>query len=71
MKKRFYLYAVSYYYVKDNGKKSGYGCMQIKRSKKINTFSDFDSVRNLIISENRFEDIIILNIMFIGTERCA
>ena len=63
MSKKMYLYAISFFH------KYGNGCVQIFRYRKINSLKEFDDVRKFIASENKLENVAIINIMLIGKER--
>lgn len=63
MKKKWYLYAISFFH------SNGNGCVQIWRDKKINSFEQFEDVRNFICKENNLKGVAIINIMLICKER--
>lgn len=46
MKTKQYLYAISFFHLQGNG------CVRIWRNKKINSYEDFEDVRNFICKEN-------------------
>ena len=58
-----YIYAISYH------TESRTGCCVISRNTKINSIDGFNSVQKIIGSELGTDDVVILNIMFIGKER--
>lgn len=59
MKTKQYLYAISFFH------SNGNGCVQIWRTKKINSFEEFEKVRDFICKENNLESVAIINIMLI------
>lgn len=63
MKKKKYLYLVSYFH------RWGNGSSQLYRRKKINNLKEFDEVRNFIEQSNNLENVAIINIMLLGKER--
>lgn len=63
MRRKWYLYAISFFH------KCGNGCVQIWRDHKINTFEEFRKVIDFIASENNLENVAIINIMLICKER--
>lgn len=63
MKKKKYLYLVSYFH------RMGNGSSQICRRKKINNLKELDEVRNFIEQSNNLENVAIINIMLLGKER--
>ena len=65
MKKRQYLYAISYFFTKEDGTQ-GNGCSQIYRPTKINTLSAFNSIIDYLKKENNFSNCVIINIMLLG-----
>lgn len=63
MKKKQYLYVVSYWH------SNGQGCSQITRKTKIKTIDDFNSLLDTIQSYNNLTNIVICNIMLLGKVR--
>jgi hypothetical protein len=63
MKKKKYLYLVSYFH------QMGSGSAQLYRRKKINNLKEFNEVRNFIEQSNNLENVAIINIMLLGKER--
>ena len=60
MKTKKYLYAISFFHSQGNG------CW---RNKKINSYEEFEAVRNFICKENNLTGVAIINIMLICKER--
>jgi hypothetical protein len=65
MKKRKYLYAISYSCTMADGRQ-GDGCCQLYFSNKINTQERFLAAVDFIKSENNLTSCVILNIMLLG-----
>ena len=63
MKKKWYLYSISFFH------SNGNGCVQIWRDEKINSFEQFEIVRDFICKKNNLENVAIINIMLICKER--
>jgi hypothetical protein len=65
MKKRKYLYAISYSCTMADGRQ-GDGCSQLYFSRKINTQERFLAAVDFIKSENNLTNCVILNIILLG-----
>jgi hypothetical protein len=63
MRRKYFLYAISFFHSKGNG------CVQLYRKKKINTLKEFYEARDFIASNNNLENVVIINIMLICKER--
>ncbi len=67
MKKKMYFYVVSFKGINRYGQ--GDYCVQIFRPKKVNTFEEFEDLREFIKKKNNCEKVIINNIMLMGRYR--
>ncbi len=65
MKKKQYLYAISFWFT-DNEGRTGQSCSQIIRDTKIDTLAAFDSVVAYLKEINNFSTVAICNIMLLG-----
>lgn len=68
MKKKQYLYAISFWFTDQDGKQ-GQSCVQILRSAKIKSQSAFGSVVDYIKERNNLSTVVICNIMLLGKEK--
>jgi hypothetical protein len=65
MKKKQYLYAISFWFT-DNEGRSGQSCSLITRPSKIDTINDFNNMSDYLREHNQFRTIAICNIMLLG-----
>jgi hypothetical protein len=65
MKKKQYLYAISYWCTDKEGR-TGQSCSLVIRPAKINTVESFNAVSDYLINYNNFKTIAICNIMLLG-----
>jgi hypothetical protein len=65
MKKKQYLYAISYWCT-DKECRTGQSCSLVIRPTKINTVESFNAVSDYITNYNNFQTIAICNIMLLG-----
>ena len=65
MKKKQYLYVISYWYTDKKGR-TGQGCSQISRDTKIDNLAAFNSVVDYLKETNNFSTLAICNIMLLG-----
>ncbi len=65
MKKKQYLYAISYWCTDKEGR-SGQSCSLMTRPSKISTVLDFNNVSDYLREYNQFSTIAICNIMLLG-----
>lgn len=65
MKKKQYLYAISYWCTDKEGR-SGQSCSLITRPRKIKTVLDFNNMSAYLREHNQLRTIAICNIMLLG-----
>ena len=65
MKRKQYLYAISYWCTDKEGR-SGQSCSLITRPTKINTVNNFFDMSDYLRERNQFKTIAICNIMLLG-----
>lgn len=56
---KVYLYAISFFH------STGNGCVQIMRTKKINSLEEYNSVRQFIEKDNNLKNVAIINYQLI------
>lgn len=56
-----YNYHVAYSFSKEGDTNSGFGAMNVRRSKKITSSDDITSVREFIEKENKFSKVVLIN----------
>jgi hypothetical protein len=65
MKKKQYLYAISFWFT-DNEGRTGQSCSQIIKDTKIDNLAAFNSVVAYLKETNNFSTVAICNIMLLG-----
>lgn len=65
MKRKEYFYAISFWSC-DNEGRTGQGCVQLHRQRKIKTIEDYNAVSEYIKETNNLKQMVICNIMLLG-----